>query len=498
MTEIRFVDTTLRDGQMSLWATGMTTAMMLPVAADLDQAGFEAIEIIASAFFKKLVRELRDDPWERLRSVAQRVAKTPLRAIRSRHMAAFHITPRSISDLWVERLAANGVRELRISDPSNTAAHWINALRSARNAGLQSIVNLIFSISPKHTDEYYAQKTREAAALGVQRLCLKDPGGLLTPERTRTLVPVVLGNSHGIPVELHTHCNMGLAPLCCLEAIRLGMTSVNTAIPPLANGSSNPSIFNVAANARALGYHPIIDETALKPVAEHFARVAKSAAFPFGRPVEYDASHPLHQVPGGMISNFRYQLAKMGMEAKLDQVLEETARVRAELGYPIMVTPYSQFVGSQAAINVILGERYRQVTDEVIQYAAGLWGEEERSSIDADVKDKILNRQRAKEISAWRPPEPSLAQLREQIGAPGVSDDELLLRYFAGADEVAALRAAAPPTSPFAPNRSLFALIESLVHNRGHRQIYIKREDFSLRLERRSDSSPGQAREVGA
>ena len=195
MTKIAIYDTTLRDGQMSLWATGMTTAMMLPVLPDIDRAGFEAVEVIASAFFKKLVRELRDDPWERLRSVAQRMTRTPLRAIRSRHMAAFHITPRSISNLWVQRLAANGVRELRISDPSNTPAHWEQAVRSARAAGLSPIVNLIYSISPKHTDDYYTAKTRAAAKLDVQRLCVKDPGGLLTPERTRTLVRAVLSHA---------------------------------------------------------------------------------------------------------------------------------------------------------------------------------------------------------------------------------------------------------------------------------------------------------------
>ncbi len=484
MKTVRFVDTTLRDGQMSLWATGMTTAMMLPVAADIDHAGFEAVEIIASAFFKKLIRELRDDPWERLRLIAQRITRTPLRAIRSRYMAAFHITPRSITDLWVQRLAANGVRELRLSDPSNTPAYWAQAVRSARAAGLHPIVNLIFSISPKHTDDYYAEKAREAARLDAYRLCVKDPGGLLTPERTRTLVPAVLKESDGIPVEFHTHCNLGLGPLCCLEAIRLGITSINTAIPPLANGSSNPSVLNVAANARALGYRPTFDEAATKVVTRHFSAIAQHTGLPMGRPLEYDAFHPLHQVPGGMISNFRYQLSRMGMADRLSEVLAETARVRAELGYPIMVTPYSQFVGSQAAINIIVGERYKEVTDELIQYAAGLWGEEEHSSIEANVKDKILSRRRAKEISQWVPPEPSLKELREKLGGSGVSDDDLLLRYFAGADDVAALRAA-PPSAPIPEKHPVVAMVEKLTRNPGGRRIHIQNGRLSLHLEQR-------------
>lgn len=489
MTAVHFVDTTLRDGQMSLWATGMTTAMMLPVAAAIDQAGFEAVEIIASAFFKKLVRELRDDPWERLRSIARRMTKTPLRAIRSRHMAAFHITPRSISNLWVQRLAANGVRELRISDPSNTPAHWQEAVRSARAAGLSPIVNLIYSISPKHTDDYYEAKTRAAAKLDVERLCVKDPGGLLTPERTRTLLPAVLSQSQGIPIEFHTHCNMGLGPLCCLEAIKLGITSINTAIPPLANGSSNPSVVNMAANARALGYDPVIDEEAIQPVAKHFTAIAERAGLPTGRPLEYDAYHPLHQVPGGMISNFRFQLSRMGMAERLGEVLAETARVRAELGYPIMVTPYSQFVGSQAAINVMVGERYKEVTDELIQYAVGLWGEEEQSSIDPNVKDRILGRRRAKEISQWEPPDTSLKELREKFAAPGASDDDLLLSYFAGADEVTALRAAVKPQLDSAEKHRLVTFIERLTKNRRPRQIHIQNGPLSLRLEQREKTS---------
>src|SRR5919109_8958 len=312
MNVIEFVDTTLRDGQQSLWAISMKTGMALPIVAQLDQAGFDAVEIVSAAFFKKCVRELREDPIERIRLVSQRMLNTPLRAIRSRYMAAFHITPTSVSRLWLERIKANGVKEIRLSDPSNNPVYWREILLTASEVGLRTIVNLIFSISPRHTDEYYVEKACAAAKLRPYRICLKDPGGLLTPERTRALVPLILKNSDNIPVELHTHCNTGLGPLCCLEAIELGVRIINTAIPPLANGSSNPSIFNVAKNARALGYEPRIDETALQPVSEHFTLIARREGLPLGSPVEYDAYHPIHQVPGGMISNFRHQLSKAG------------------------------------------------------------------------------------------------------------------------------------------------------------------------------------------
>ena len=180
-----------------------------------------------------------------------------------------------------------------------------------------------------------------------------------------------------------------------MEAIKLGITIVNTAIPPLANGSSNPSLFNVAANARALGHTTAVDEESLHAVSEHFTRIAEQKDLPLGRPVEYDYGQYLHQVPGGMYSNLRHQLEKVGLGHKFHQALEECGRVREEFAYPIMVTPLSQFVGSQAAINVIVGERYAQVTDQTILYALGLWGEEGSRLMDPEVKDKILARPRA-------------------------------------------------------------------------------------------------------
>lgn len=443
MEEIYFVDTTIRDGQMSLWATGMRTEMILPILSQMDEAGFSAIELFATAFFKKCVCELREDPWERIRLVSKQITKTPLRMITGLR-SGLQTFPASVFELLLERLAAHGIRQVRLSDPANNMSSLGQAVRISRNAGLEPTANIIFSVSPKHTDEYYAQKAREAASMDVMHLCLKDPGALLTPERTRTLIPVLLQNSGGKLDEIHTHCTTGLGPLCVLEAIKLGIKLVDTAIPPLAYGSSLPSVFNVARNARVLGYRPIIDEKPLRMVAEHFMSVAKQENLPIGAPVEYDVAYYAHQVPGGMVSNLRHQLAKQGNVEKLEEVLEETTRVRAELGYPIMVTPYSQWVGTHAAMNVILGERYKQVSDEIIRYALGFYGEEEASSIDPNVRDKLLDRPRAKQLARLNPAEPSVDELRKKWGGTGISDDEVLLRYFAGAQEVAAMRATAP------------------------------------------------------
>jgi oxaloacetate decarboxylase alpha subunit len=488
MSEVKFVDTTLRDGQASLWAENMRTGMMLAVADRLDNAGFQAAELIAASHIKKCARELREDPFERIRMVAEKMTKTALRAVGTERLSAFELTPDSINDLWFERFAANGIRQIRISNPSNDATGWKKAVVRAKRIGLGTIVNLTYSVSPKHTDDYYARKTHEATVLKPDYLCIKDPGGLLTPERTVALIKVIRREAPAFPVELHTHCTTGLGPLCALEAIKLGVELIDTAVPPLANASSNPSIFNIAQNARALGYSPVIDEPALRFVEKDLTSFAKRENLPIGAPVEYDYSQYLHQVPGGMISNFHFQLNNLGMLHRLPEVLEETIRVRADLGYPIMVTPLSQFVGSQAAINVIKGERYAEVTDQVIQYAAGLWGEEAASEVDAAVKAKILDRPRAKEFAAWQPPEVPIQELRGKLGGPSLSDDELLMRYVVGNEDVDAMRAAGAPKNYSDTRNPLLTFVQELTHRKGYRQIYLRREGFRVALEKRGSA----------
>ena len=485
MAEVKFVDTTLRDGQASLWAENMRTGMMLAVADRIDNAGFQAIEVIASSHIKKCVRELREDPFERMRLVANKITRTPLRAIGSERLSAFELTPDSVNDLWFERMVANGVRQIRISNPSNDPAGWRKSVARARRNGLRTVLNLIYSVSPKHTDSYYARKAREAAALKPDYICLKDPGGLLTPERTSALIQVIQREAPAFPVELHVHCTTGLGPLCALEAIKLGVEIIDTSVPPLANASSNPSVFNVAHNARALGYAPVIDEAALKSVEKDLTHIARLEHMPMGAPVEYDYSQYVHQVPGGMISNFRFQLLNLGMLDRLPEVLKETIRVRQELGYPIMVTPLSQFVGSQAAINVIRGERYAQVTDQVIQYATGHWGEEAAAEIEAEIKAKILDRARAKEFAAWEPPQPTIEQLRSKLGGPSLSDDELLMRYVVGNEDVEAMRAAGAPKHYSGAGNPLLTLIQELSRKKDCSQIYVRRDGLLLKLEKR-------------
>ena len=484
MTDVRFVDTTLRDGQQSLWAYGMRTGMMVPVAQQMDAAGFEAIELGGPVELPKCVRELRENPWERYRLIIPKFRKTPLRLIHGTR-SGFAIYPHALHQLYDTCMARARVSEVRISDSWNDPADWAWRVQQAKNAGLRPIINLIYTVSPRHTDEYYANKIREAFALDVYRVIFKDPGGILTPERTKTAVPAILKAAGNRTVELHTHCTTGLGTLCCLEAIKTGMTNVNTAIPPLADGSSNPSIFNVAMNARALGYKTLIDEEPLRAVAKHFTACARQDGLPIGKTPEYDYAQYVHQIPGGMISNLRHQLSRVGIENKIDETLEEAALVRAEFGYPIMVTPLSQFVGSQAAINVIIGERYKEVTDQTIEYAMGIWGKEGAVYMDADVKDTILNRPRAKEIAERPHPTDSLHDLRRKYGGQGVSDEEVLLRFFTSKEDVEQMHAAGPPRSYSANGNPLLNLVAELSKQTDRSSIYIQRPNFSLRLEKR-------------
>jgi oxaloacetate decarboxylase alpha subunit len=484
MSEVRFIDTTLRDGNQSLWALNMRVGAMLPAAEHMDQAGFESMEFFLGVMFKKYVREHKENPWYWLREGTKRFKKTRLRYHGGMH-SAFEKTPHCILKLLVERLVSYGLTLTRTSNCWNDYTAFEEEIRDLKKTGMDTVANLIYSVSPRHTDEYYAIKAREAAAAKPFRICFKDVGGLLTPERARTLIPMILKSAGAIPVEFHAHCNSGQAPLCYLEGVKLGMRILHTGVPPLANGSAQPSVFNIANNLKALGFTPAVDLQPLEPVVKHFTAVAKRDGLPIGRPVEYDYSQYLHQVPGGMISNMRHQLKIVGMEDKMDEALEESAHVRKDFGYPIMVTPLSQYVGTQAAINVILGERYKEVPDQVIQYALGIWGKEGAELMDPQVKDKILSRPRAKEWTKWEQPDPSLHEIRQKFGA-NISDEELILRFYAGDDYVNALPDGGKPRVYLDGNQPLITLIEQLAKNNESHQVYIKRPDFFIKMEKKT------------
>jgi oxaloacetate decarboxylase (Na+ extruding) subunit alpha len=485
MKEISFIDTTLRDGQQSLWALGMKTDAMAGAAEAMDRIGFESMEFFVSIMIKKYVREHKENPWDWIREGTKRLRRTRLRNHGGLHgSGAMEKLPQAAMKLLAERLVRYGITLTRTSNCWNDYDELRQEVIDLRALGMETVVNLIYTVSPRHTDDYYAQKTRAAAAaIQPYRICFKDVGGLLTLERACTLIPTIMQNAGKVPVEYHAHCNNGLAPLCYLEAIKHGITSLHTAIPPLANASSQPSILNMTKNLRALGCLTSIDEEAVKAAEKHFTAIARRDGLALGRPFAYDESQYLHQVPGGVISNLRHQLKLIGKEEYLSETLEEAARVRADFGYPIMVTPLSQFIVSQAAINVILGERYKEVTDQVIQYALGIWGREAREIMERDAKDKILNRTRTKHWENWRLPDLSLHEIRQKYGAT-VSDEELLLRIYAGSEAVDALMRSGASKPMLDAKQPLLKLIEELTKKKDCSRIYVRRNGVSLTLGR--------------
>ncbi|HKY08380.1 MAG TPA: hypothetical protein VJQ55_09065 [Candidatus Binatia bacterium] len=484
-SQIHVIDTTLRDGQLSLWALGMRTGAMLAIAEQMDRCGFQSLEFFGFAGFIKYVREHKENPFDWIRLGAQKFRRTRLR-YHGGLASGFEKIPRSIRKLMIERMVAHGITLTRSSDPWNDYQAAAVENRDLQALGMDVVINIIYSVSPRHTNEYYAHKAREAAAIAPYRICFKDVAGLLTPDRARTLIPLIQKNIGAIPLEFHAHCNNGLAPFNYLEAIKLGVNILHTAIPPLANGSSQPSIFNVAANASALGYTVAADLAAIAPVQEHFTIIAKQEGHPIGAPREYDHGQYLHQVPGGMISNLRHQLSAMNMAGRLEETLDEAGRVRAEFGYPIMVTPLAQFVGSQAVINIITGERYKEVTDQSIQYALGYWAMEAPQVMDAAIKDKILSRPRARDWETWSPPDLSLEEVRQKFGGT-VADEELVLRVIAGEAAVKAMLAAGAPREYLNARQPIVRLIGELSRRAKCNRVYVEKKGLVVRLERQSN-----------
>lgn len=499
MEEIRFVDTTLRDGHASLWAERMRTGMMLAVAPEMDRAGFVAMEVIATSHFKKCVRELREDPWERLQLLSEVLQQTPMAALAGNPAPGFAASPSCMVELYIQRLVAHGVRRLHLMDASNDISGRIRPkVVMAHECGAEVMIGLVFSESPRHSDAYYVAKAAEAVAAGADVVYLKDPGGLLTPQRVTSLVPLLLQQLDGIPLELHTHCTTGLGPASTMAAVEAGIRTVHTAIPPLANGASQPSIFSVAHNVRSLGLRAALDEEPLTGVAERLRAMARRDQLPEGQPLDYDRAQYDHQVPGGVISNLRHQLSQIGMLDRLPEVLEETVRVREDLGYPIMVTPFSQFVVSQAAINVFGDERYRTITDEVIKYVLGFMGREASEAVADELRDRVTSYPRTRELRDWQPSDPSLREVRESLDATGMSDDDLLLRFMVGDPAEVTRMKEAGPFRVYGPESTegtagLSVLFEGLRKQPSIKRVVIRKPQYSLVLESPSAGATGES-----
>ncbi len=444
-TSCRFglIDVTLRDGHQCLWSTRMTTAMMTPILGVLDGVGYEYLNILGGAVFDVCVRYLHENPYRRVGLLCSHLA-TPCDALtRGQSLYTFELFPDDVVSLNSRVLASLGIKVLTVYDALNDNRNVESSIRSGHQAGMQVNAMITYALSPVHTDAYYVERTLELKALKSDFISIKDPTGLLTPECARTLFPAVVKAAGTTPMQLHSHCQSGLAPEVYQIAIETGFRYGYTAAEPLANGASLPATEDIESRARALGYATGIDREALAEVSGYFSWLAEREGKPRGRVAKYDPALYEHQVPGGMISNLRSQLQTMQMEHRLPEILAEAAQVRRDLGYPILVSPFAQYIVTQAVLNVVQGERYKTIPDEIRKYAMGYYGR-----LAAEPSGAFMERAniRPKDIVTARPGEhiaPWLPRLRAELGADA-SDEDVLLAAFYNKGLLAPLKKSAP------------------------------------------------------
>ncbi len=475
--EIKLIDVTLRDAHQCLWATRMTTAMMKDIAPRLDEAGFEAIDLVGGAVFDVMVRYLREDPWERMRILNKWVTKTPLIIhTRGQSLFTFEFFADDVVRLAAERFAANGMRYHTPYDALNDMRNLEIPIKEAKRHGLYVVGGLAFTFSPVHTDEYYVGKARELLAHGVDAIFVKDASGLLRPERVGTLFPALKSAIGSTPLQVHTHCNSGLAPYVVLQAVEHGADVVHTATSTLANGVSHTPTELFVRNCRRRGFDVDIDLNQIQEVADRLAYIAEREDKPVGSPREYDEFHYHHQCAGGMVSNLQYQLETIGLADRLEEILEEAGQVRMDLGYPIVISPFAQYIVTMALLNVMGKDqgkaRYETVPDEVRLYVRGGYGEI-AGRIDPNLYDRIT---RGAEPITERPGAlvpPALERLKKQRG-PFSSDDDLLLAAFYDDNQYRALKEAGAINTDYPiMTTPIKTLIEELSKRKGISQFTV-------------------------
>jgi oxaloacetate decarboxylase alpha subunit len=484
VAQIKLVDVSIRDGNQSIWgATGLNSARTLQIAPVMDRIGLHAIDFTSSTHMGIAVRTHKENPWELIRAMRAAAPNTRLQFITTGfRFISWETSSRDFMQLAYRCLVRNGIGRFALIDPMHDPSSLLDMARIIREEGGEVLAGLTYTISEIHDDAFYAHLADELAkSPDVTRLYIKDPTGLLTPERARTLIPAVRARLRGKPLELHSHCTIGLAPVTYMAAAELGVEVLHVALGPLSNGTSLPSALRVVANLRELGHSVDVDDRVLAQAADYFIRLAQAEGLPAGVPQEYDAAYLRHQLPGGAITTTIRQLEELKLQDRLPAVIEEAIRVRAELGFPIMVTPFPQIVCAQALFNVIGTERYANVPDQVIRYVIGRFGRP-TAPVDPNVMDRILNRPRARELMA-EPEAPALADLRRKFG-PSISDEEFLLRAVIPAAEVDAMLAAGPAVRHYNPDtRPMLSLLRELVARPSPpEELVVEKPNFRLAL----------------
>ena len=495
MANVELVDTSLRDGNQSLWAAlGVDTARTLTIAPVMDRVGFRAIDFTTSTHMGVAVRYKREDPWERIRLMAAATPNTPLQFMSTGfRFISWETASADFMELAFRTLARNGIRRFCLADPMNDADANVVCARMVKRAGGEYVIAaLVFTLSPIHDDAHYADCARRlAASADVDAVYLKDPGGLLSPRRAATLLPAIRSQLGGKPLELHSHGTIGLAELAYLDAPDHGVCAVQCAAGALGDGISNPRAERVVANLRALGHTVAVDSDALAEVAGYFTRLADADGLPVGAPQAFDANYLHHQLPGGMIGTMRRHLAESRLAHLEAAVIAEVGRVRQELGWPIVMTPFAQMVVTQAVLNITGRKRYGVIPDEVIRYALGRFGKP-NVPIDPAVMERIESLPRTRALRA-EPAMLPLAELRARFEMR-LSDEEFLLRATMPAAQVDAMLAAAPAARHYDPvGRPAMALIRQLAARKDLASVVVEKPGFRLEMRRSQRGAAGQA-----
>lgn len=486
MTHIEFVDQTLRDGQQSLWGLRMRAYQAADALPHLDRTGFRVVDLTGPGMFTVLLREFKDDPWASTDFLVQGLPHNTVRCgMRTMSVIGFAHAPDAIIDLWCKTLIRHGVTSFWIYDCLYDLPTMKRLTDVIHSYGGTAVPSVMYGLTDWHDDAFFARQAGEMATWdGVTSIYLEDAAGVLRPERAATLLPAVRAATGNVPLELHCHNTTGLAPHNYVEGVQAGFTILHTASRPMANGPSLPSTEAMAVVVEELGHTHGLDASAFGPVAENFEWASVDAGFAPGVPAEYDPRIYNHQIPGGMMGTLKNQLATHGMANRLDEALAEIPRVREELGQPIMATPFSQFVGIQAVLNIVTGDRWSLVPDEVVHYVLGHYGPL-HLPVDPAVLDRVMASPRAQALQSWVRPQPTLAEVRAGF-ARGLPDEELLLRYLSSDEEVDAMIAAGPIRTD--PRRASGAIVRHVVDLLSERpqltSLDVRTRDFAVSLHR--------------
>lgn len=425
MSKVKITDVTLRDGHQSLWATRMTLSDMLPILEKIDSVGYHSLEVWGGATFDVCLRYLDEDPWERLRTIKKYVKKTPLQMLlRGQSLVGYRHYPDDVVEAFIGKAVENGIDIIRIFDALNDLRNMEFPIKIAKREGAHVQGTVVYTISPVHTIDHYLEVALELEKMGVDSICIKDMAGLLSPFVAYDLIKLFKERLR-VPVQLHSHYIGGLALGAYLEAVRAGVDVVDTATTPLAFGASLPPVETLVRSLSGTQWDTGLDIHLLFEIAEYFDELRRKLGFERGVTRLTDMGVFEHQVPGGMISNLVSQLKEQKAEHRLKEVLEEIPKVRAELGYPPLVTPTSQIVGIQAVLNVLMGERYKIIPEEVKNYVKGFYGRPP-AEIDEKIRKKVIGDERP---ITGRPAdylEPAMEKARIEIEGLALSDEDVI------------------------------------------------------------------------